>query len=54
MAYEFLYLLANCIDKIEYFRSVPKPGLDISRDKFRLFNIDNEQTHIARNPNAKI
>ena len=42
-ANEFLYLVANSLDRQEFFHNIPKATLDITRDdKFKLFNIDSE------------
>lgn len=54
-AFEFLYLMANTVDRWAYFNKYPKTGLDLSRDpKYNIHNVDTTGFKTIKNPDAKI
>jgi hypothetical protein len=63
-SFEFLFLVANTVNRKNYFNRIPKLPLDISRDEkviyiysifeFKLFNVDSSGFQTIKNPDTKI
>ena len=53
--HEFLFLVANSLDRTAYFNRIPKATMDLTRDpKFNLYNVDTTGFKTLKNPDSLI